>query len=230
VTISDRARTISLIAAVVCRADLGHPTRVAIDGVTASGKSTLAREVCDAVAAHGRPVVHLTMDGFHHPREHRYRKGRMSARGYYDDAYDFTAFAAHVLIPLGPGGDRRYRERIIDLPSDERRDEPLVEAPADAVVVVDGSFLQRPELVMHWDHRIYVSTHLDVARSRGISRDAELLGGRSQAEDIYNRRYHAAARLYLESVRPAECATLIVDNDELASPRLRTPPREDHGR
>jgi uridine kinase len=82
---------------------------------------------------------------------------------------------------------------------------------------------------MHGDHRIYVSTQLDVARSGEISRDAELLGGRAQAEHIYDRRYHAAARLYLESVRPAECATLIVDNDDLASPRLRTPPRDDYG-
>jgi hypothetical protein len=87
----ERAEVIRHIAAIVCRNDLGHPTRVAIDGVTASGKSTLACEIIDAVAARGRPVVHLTMDGYHHPREHRYRQGRLSARGYYDDAYDFTA-------------------------------------------------------------------------------------------------------------------------------------------
>jgi hypothetical protein len=72
---------------------------------------------------------------------HRYRQGRPSAKGYYDDAYDFTAFAGCVLIPLGPGGDRRCRERIIGLASDERRDEPLIETPVNAVVVVDGSFL-----------------------------------------------------------------------------------------
>jgi uridine kinase len=218
-----RAAAIWQIAAIICCDDPGHPTRVAIDGVTASGKSTLAREVTAAVAALGRPVIHLTMDGYHHPREHRYRQGRSSARGYYDDAYEFTAFADHVLIPLGAGGNRRYRERIIDLASDEPRDEPLVEAPVDAVVVVDGSFLQRPELAMHWDHRVFVNTDLDVARSRGITRDAELLGGRSQAEHIYDKRYHAAARLYLESVHPAEHATLIVDNDDLAHPRLRLP-------
>jgi uridine kinase len=221
---SGRATAIGQIAAIICRDDLGHPTRVAVDGVTASGKSTLAREITAAVAAAGRPVIHLTMDGYHHRREHRYRQGRSSARGYYDDAYDFTAFADYVLIPLGAGGGWRYRERIIDLASDEPRDEPLIEAPADAVVVVDGSFLQRPELAMHWDHRVFVNTRLDVARSRGTTRDSELFGGRSQAEQIYDTRYHAAARLYLESVHPAEQATLIVDNDDLANPGIRTPP------
>jgi uridine kinase len=50
-----------------------------------------------------------------------------------------------------------------------------------------------------------------------------LLGDRSQAERSYDARYHAAARLYLESVRPEEHATLIIDNDDLASPRLRLP-------
>ena len=34
----------------------------------------------------GRPVVRLDSDGFHHIREHRYRQGRDSARGYYEVA------------------------------------------------------------------------------------------------------------------------------------------------
>jgi hypothetical protein len=125
---------ISQVAAVVCDVDPGHPTRVAIDGATASGKSTFARELTAAVSALGRPAIHLTMDGFHHHREHRYRRGRLSADGYYDDAYDFAALAELVLIPLGPGGNRRYRTRVIDLASDAEIGEAPVEAPADAVV------------------------------------------------------------------------------------------------
>ncbi|MEP7025883.1 MAG: hypothetical protein ABJB47_19210 [Actinomycetota bacterium] len=219
-----RAQVISQIAAVLCAGGLGHPVRAAVDGVTASGKSTLAREVTAAVAAARRPVILLTMDGYHHPRAHRYRQGRLSARGYYDDAYDFAAFAANVLIPLGPGGDRRYREQIIDLPSDEPRDGPLVEAPRDAVLVVDGSFLQRPELAPHWDQVIFVRTSLPVARARGTARDAEQLGGLAEAGRMFDIRYHAAARRYLAAVGPEEHATLVVDNDDLAHPVLRGRP------
>jgi hypothetical protein len=165
---STRALVISHVAAVVCDGDPGHPTRVAIDGVTASGKSIFASELTAAVSELGRPAIHLTMDGFHHHREHRYRRGRLSADGYYEDAYDFAALAELVLIPLGPGGDRRYRTRVIDLASDAEIGEAPVEAPADAVVIVDGSFLQRPELAgpLGPPH-----PHGDGSRGRPPSRD-----------------------------------------------------------
>jgi len=221
--IEDRVRIISEIAGVVCRDDLGHPLRVGVDGVTASGKSTLAGELAQAVAGCGRPVVRLTMDGFHHHREHRYRRGRMSAKGYYEDAYNFAALAQYVLVPLGPGGHRRYRTRVIDLASDERIKEPALEAPIDAVLILDGSFLQRPELAGLWDHLIFVNTSLAVARSRGARRDADRLGGQAAAGRAFDARYHAASQIYLDTVRPAENATLIIDNDDLARPRLRTP-------
>jgi uridine kinase len=219
-----RGQTVRRAAALLCERDPGHPVRVAVDGVTASGKSTLARELAVAVTAAGRPAIHLTMDGYHHPRAHRYRQGRLSARGYYDDAYDFAAFARHVLVPLGPGGDRRYRQQIIDLPSDQPRDEPPAEAPAGAVLVVDGSFLQRPELAPHWDHVVFVRVSLATARARGTARDAGQLGGLAEAGRMYDTRYHAAARIYLAEVRPEQHATLVIDNSDLAHPRLLPAP------
>jgi uridine kinase len=221
---SSRSETVRRAAALLCENDPGHPVRVAVDGVTASGKSTLARELAAAITAAGRPVIHLTMDGYHHPRAHRYRQGRLSARGYYDDAFDLAAFARNVLVPLGPGGDRLYREQIIDLPSDQPRDEPPAEAPATAVLVVDGSFLQRPELAPHWDHVVFVRVDLATARARGTARDAEQLGGRDEAGRMYDTRYHAAARIYLAEVAPEQHATLIFDNSDLSRPRLLVSP------
>lgn len=138
VTAEPRRRVLDRIADHLVARRLGHPLRVAVDGVTAAGKATLAREVAAAVDARGRHGIHLSMDGFHHPRAHRHRQGRDSAAGYYADAYDFPTFARTVLDPLGPGGDRRYRERI-----------------------VDGSFLQRE---LAWDEVVFVDTAFAVAR------------------------------------------------------------------
>ena len=218
-----RAAVVRQIAEVVCGGVLGHPARVAVDGVSAVGKSTLAAELVEAVAAGGRPAIHLSMDGYHHPRARRYRQGRRSAAGYYEDAFDFSAFAEQVLIPLGPRGDRRYRVKLRDLATDALVEEPLREAPADAVVVVDGSFLQRDELFEHWDHRIFVDVALGEARAWGVARDAEQLGGRDEAERLYDERYHAAARRYLAEVRPATRASLLVHNDDPANPQLEVP-------
>jgi len=216
-----RNKSIEQLATAICSLKLDHPIRVAVDGTTASGKSTLARELTDAVTAKGRQAIHLSMDGYHHPRQHRRKKGPLSAEGYYEDAYDFPAFVANVLTPLGPNGDRRFRARIIDLATDQAINEPAILAPAHAVLIVDGSFLQRAELADHWDYRIFVNTSFDVALARGLARDSTMLGGEKAARTAYQSRYHAAARLYISNRHPAETASVIVDNDDLDAPGLR---------
>ena len=217
-----RADAIARIADAVAVANgsLDHPIRVAVDGITAAGKTTLAAELAAAVAAMGLPAIHVSMDGFHFPRSRRHRRGRWSVEGYYEDAYDVEAFVREVLRPLGPQGDRRYRTSVFDLASDEPVAEPPLLAAVDAVLFVDGSFLQRPELTEHWDRTIFVHTSFAVARARGTQRDAELFGGVEQAERAYDLRYHPACRLYLDTVRPQEQATVVVDNDDPAAPTV----------
>ncbi|SFR26297.1 uridine kinase [Lentzea waywayandensis] len=215
--ITPRERVLARIADHLCGVRPGHPVRVAVDGITASGKTTLARELTDAVAARGRSAAHLSMDGFHNPRAVRHRMGRDSADGYYLDAYDFAAFSRLVLEPLGPGGDLRYRSRIIDLRSDTALDEPPVTAPEDLVLVVDGSFLQRE---LEWDEVVFVDTPFAVARERGTRRDTELLGALEQAERAFDQRYHAASRRYLDEVGPADRASVVVGNEDVANPVL----------
>lgn len=213
-----RARVLGRVADHLAQRSVGHPLRVAVDGITAAGKTTLARELAAAVAARGRPAAHLSMDGFHHPRAHRHRQGRDSATGYYEDAYDFATFASSVLDPLGPGGDRRYRRALLDLAADAPVDEPPVTAAEDLVLVVDGSFLQRD---LTWDEVVFVDTAFDLARDRGTRRDAGMFGGVGQAGRAFDVRYHAACRQYLAEVDPVRHATVVVGNDDPGHPVLR---------
>jgi uridine kinase len=199
----------------------GEPVRVAVDGITAAGKTTLAAELAAAVNDRGRAARHLSIDGFHHPRARRYRQGRDSAIGYYQDAYDFESFATLVLQPLGPGGERRYRTAILDLATDQRLDEPPVQAPPGLVLVVDGSFFQRPELAAYWDQVIWVDTGFDVAKARGARRDERHFGGLAQAEAAFDRRYHAASRIYLDDVDPRAQADIVLHNDDVENPVLK---------
>ena len=217
---SSQGRVVGRIADQLLAHRPGHPLRIAVDGITAAGKTTFARALVAALNERGRPAIQLTMDGFHHPRAHRHRQGRDSAVGYYPDAYDFPAFAGSVLRPLGPDGDRRYRTRIIDLATDQPIDEPPVSAPDDAVLVVDGSFLQR-DLAGLWDEVVFLEVDFAAARARGTRRDAGQFGGAEAAGSAYDSRYHAANRLYLSEVDPVARAPIVVGNDDVRHPVLR---------
>jgi hypothetical protein len=78
---SEREAVLARLAGVIDDRDFAHPCRVAVDGVTASGKTTLADQLSTHVERLGRPVIRLSMDGFHHPQARRYKQGRTSAIG-----------------------------------------------------------------------------------------------------------------------------------------------------
>lgn len=204
----------------ICALDLARPVRVAVDGITAAGKTTFAGTLTASLRRRERAVIRVSMDGFHHPRAVRYRQGRGSADGYYEDAYDFDSVVRELLEPLGPGGDRRYRSAVIDLAADSPvHDEPVL-APSDAVLIVDGSFLQKPALRDHWDAVIYLQTSFAAAEERGARRDADSLGGLDAARAAFRGRYHAAQHRYLDECNPASTADIVIDVEDPALPRV----------
>jgi uridine kinase len=199
-----------------------HPVRVAIDGVDAAGKTTLAEELIRPLAARGRPVLHVPIDGFHLPRAHRYRRGELSPEGYYHESFDYPAFRANLLDPLGPSGDRRYRTAIFDVSTDQPRVEPPMLAPSDAVLVCDGVFLLRPELDGAWDVRLFLEVSLREALRRAVVRDRARFGSARAARHRYRRRYLPGQRLYLAGVHPERIADVVVDNQDPAAPSILT--------
>lgn len=89
--------------------------------------------------------------------------------------------------------------------------------------MVDGSFLQPDELRDLWDEVIYLDVAFDVALARGATRDAATFGGRGAAVEAFRLRYHAAGHRYLDEIDPRRRATIVVDNNDLARPRLMRP-------
>lgn len=185
---------------------VGHPARIAVDGAPAAGKTTLADELAVVLRGQGREVIRATVDDFLVPRAQRYRRGEFSGEGCYFDAHDWAALKRVLLDPLGPGGDRRFRRAV-----DDRS--PVGTASADAVLVFDGVFLLRPEVVDRWDLRVFVSTELEKTVERAVVRE-----GRADVERRWRERYIPAQRLYFAAARPAEQADFIVHNDDPRRP------------
>jgi uridine kinase len=219
-----RARVLDALAARIASVPLGRPVRVAIDGRTGSGKTTLADELAALLTARGRPVIRTSIDGFHRPKAERYARGRTSPEGYYYDARDLAAVVRLLLAPLGPDGDRRYRTASFDLENDCPIDQAPRVAAADAILIIDGTFLQRPELAGGFDVTIYVATADDIATARGISRDSERLGGVAAARELYAARYRPAVSLYERLCAPEARADAVFCNDDLERPCLTIRP------
>ena len=195
----------------------GRPFRIGIDGITGSGKSTIASRLADELRGDGFTCISLRADDFHNPRSVRYSLGRESAEGYLLHAYDWRAIEASVLRPLGPNGDMRYVEGTFD----HHRDRPLTAevsvAPINSILVMDGSFLFRNEVRFLFDLRVFVELDYVTAEDRASSRDIGLFGSQEDARRVIRGRYHGAHRLYEEAMSPRQCAHFVVDNvDELA--------------
>lgn len=195
-------------------------SRVGIDGVDASGKTTLADELVRQLEQRGRHVIRASIDRFHRPRAERYRLGADSPEGYYLHSFDHGALRDVLLVRLGPQGSRRYRRAVFDFRSDSPVEEPSVEAPQDAVLLFDGVFLFRPELDQYWDFRIFVEVDFDEALRRACERDTALFGSADAVRDRYRARYIPGQRLYLQTVRPADSANVVLKNKDPSQPQL----------
>jgi uridine kinase len=170
----NRMHVLNEVAKRLGRLSFGRPIKVAIDGRTASGKTTMADELAALLAAQGRPVIRTSIDGFHRPRAERYARGRYSAEGYYYDARDLSAVVAMLLAPLGPKGDRRYRTASFDLDADRYVEQEPQIAPKDAILIVDGTSSSAPNTRSMGRDGLCANVHRDIRSTRAQPRRGAL--------------------------------------------------------
>jgi uridine kinase len=214
-----RDQVLERLAEAIAALQRPHPLRVAVDGCSAAGKSTLADELVGPLRRRGRPVIRVSLDDFKRPLPAR-RLPRDTPEGYYLDTYDYPVIRAELLEPLGPGGDRRYRPAVFDNATQAPVAVPARTADPRAVVLVDGAFLLREELDGLWEYRIFVDVGFDLVLARGVRRDQAFMASPAAARERYLRRYIPGERRYLRAVRPRERADVVVDNRDLERPRL----------
>jgi uridine kinase len=206
-----------------------HPVRVAVDGPPAAGKTTLADELASVLRSRGRVVIRSSIEGFLLPRAQRYRRGEDSPEGCYHDSFDFDALRRLLLDPLGPDGDRRFQPAVYDRDADTALSPPLTTVVADAVLLFDGVFLLRPELIDRWDLRIFVSVAFEETLARARIRDLARLGSATLVEQRFRNRYLPSQQHYFDTVRPTDLADVVVHNSEPERPAWETRPRRSAG-
>lgn len=204
----------AIVARVVGAAARPGRALVAIDGVGASGKSTFAARLARQIDA--RPVVLLHVDDFFNPSQVRQARGRYSPEGFWLDSYNYDALIASALRPLAVGGDGLYSAASFDPIADQVVLSTQVRAPGDALVLVEGTFLHRDELVQFWDYSIY----LDVPFVEAARRMARGNGVHADAEPGLTSRYDDAQRIYFDAAARWSRASLVVDNTDFQNPKI----------
>jgi uridine kinase len=214
-----REDVLDVVARAVSRSIVSEVTRVAIDGVDGAGKTHFADELGNVLRASGRSVIRASVDGFHNPRSIRYRQGRDSPQGFFEDSYDYAQLKAVLLDPISPGGSGQYRDAAFDHRSDRPVSAPSRLASPGDILVFDGIFLHRPELRVYWDYSVFLAVAFAVSIPRGAQRDESS----PDPEAVSNRRYVRGQELYLRTCEPARFATVTINNDDLLAPYIVTP-------
>lgn len=160
---------------------------IAVDGRREAGTRQFADELAEVLRAAGHTTFHASIEDFHHPRARR-------ADGLYTDGYDYSLFRRVLIDPFRTAGSTGFALTGFDAVRDEPVFQPKWKsAGQDAILIVDGVFLNRPELSGIWNYSIWVETPADTG-------------------DEFDR-------VYLDGVNPSAVATAIYDNADQEHPR-----------
>jgi hypothetical protein len=180
--------------------------RVAVDGPRVAAGAALAADLVGPLRTRGRPALRVSAWDFLRPASLRFELGRDDPDGFYDSWFDVSALGREVLGPLGDGGTGEHPLALWDPVADRAMRAARVSAPVDAVLLLDGPFLLRPELAWGFDSTIHLALSPAARRRRVPAADA--------------RRELPAYDRYDAEVAPVETADLVVRLDDPARPAL----------
>ncbi|MEK5037535.1 uridine kinase [Sporosarcina sp. FSL K6-3457] len=180
-----------------------RPLLIGIDGLGGSGKTTYALNLLGQLK--NAIVIHL--DDFVHTREVRYNDQFEEWYCYYHVQWRYDYLIEKLLKPLKSGLAVRDAIELYDKPTDSYRMR-IFDIPVGATVIVEGIFLQRPELRGYFDKVIYLETNQETRMARALDRDS-YIGGSEDIIRHYEQRYFPAEDIYVEQCNPLEMADAV---------------------
>jgi uridine kinase len=156
---------------------------IGIDGAGGSGKSTLSKNLSEALD--DATIVHI--DDF--------------ADWSDDSNWEFSKFAERVLAPLLAGVTAKHQR--YDWSTDSLGE--WFELAPSGIVIVEGVTALRPDLRDHWHVSVWVDCPRDLRLRRGVARDGEHM--RSKWVDLWM----PGEDEYFKRDRPAEHAQFVLD-------------------
>lgn len=196
------------------------PLIVAIDGVDTCGKTTLSGSLAEYLSNQGYQIIQASVDGFHNPAEIRYRLGSKSPEGYYRDSFDYSSLISNLLEPLKNNNSRWYRTAVYDFKTESMVHQEPKKAAQDSILLMEGVFLLRPELIRYWDFSVFLHVDFEQVIARAKLRDQYLFGAEEEIEKRYLDKYIPGQKLYLKESNPFRNASAVIDNNDFNNPKI----------
>jgi uridine kinase len=194
---------------------------IAIDGIDASGKTYFANQLKSEFEKQAS-VLLISLDDFHAPKEERYKLGKDSPIGFYNDSYQYSRFIDLTIKPI-----LNYETRIVSKIFNLENDKEQIEYSAineNTIVIIEGIFLHRKELREFWDYSVFLDVDFEESYQRNLNRS--LIFNPNLNQNKYKKRwknrYCDGQKLYFELENPKSNANLIIDNNDYLNHKLIT--------
>lgn len=199
---------------------MDRPVLIAIDGVDTSGKTTLAEQLVKAMEQKSHSIIKASIDGFHNPKEERYRLGSVSAEGYYRHSFNYNSLINCLLKHLKE--NRNYKTVVYDFKTESILNQDFKTADKNSILIMEGAFLFRSELYSYWDYKIFLHVDFDQVIKRAQMRDLYLFGSIEEIENRYRSKYIPGQQIYLAESEPYNRCNLIINNNDYNNPYIPT--------
>ena len=193
----------------------GRALLVAISGIDASGKGSLASRLSTNLKRLGMNVATIGIDPWQTAPVLR-QEAADPAEHFYLHGYRFEDLFERVIEPLRNDGALDLDVELLD-PHTGRRYRSRLSHESVDVIVLEGIFLFKRELRDRYDVSVWVDCSFPTALERAIVRNQEGLPEDRLVSD-YERVYFPAQRLHIQADRPREFADFHFPN------QLQRPP------
>lgn len=185
---------------------------IGIDGLGGAGKSTISEELYRMLKNDKYNATLLHIDDFIHCRKIRYNDNYLEWECYYKLQWRYDYFLNNVIYPLRNSTEYCHHIELYDKANDTYFTKK-VNFSIGSIVIVEGVFLQRPELKEAFDYVIYIDVSEKERLNRVLKRDS-YIGNVQQIKEKYINRYFPAERFYIKNCCPVDRANYVIRGSE----------------
>lgn len=166
---------------------MNKPLLIGITGGTGSGKSTVAKAICESLPKQN--VVIIEQDSYYKDQSHLTPEQRENTNYDHPFAFDTDLLILHLKMLIE---NKPIDKPLYDFTVHNRRKETLRMEPKDVIILEGILILDSPEIRKLLDIKIFVDTDADVRIIRRIVRDMNERG----------RSLDSVIKQYMDVVKP----------------------------